>query len=74
MRKINQVKINRSIQNLMTACNGTLNQNNEIAPQTSIVIEVYKVFKSLKYLNNIEISSDLLFQIQTSNKYESKII
>jgi len=64
MRKINRVKINRSIENLMTACNGTINQNNEIAPQTSVVIEVYKVFKGLRYLNNIEISSE--------NKYESE--
>jgi len=64
MRKINRVKINRSIENLMTACNGTINQNNEIAPQTSIVIEVYKVFRGLRYLNNIEISSE--------NKYESE--
>lgn len=64
MRKINRVKINRSIENLMTVCNGTLNQNNEIVPQASIVIIAYKVFRGLRYLNNIEISSE--------NKYESE--
>ena len=48
----------------MTVCNGTLNQNNDRKPETSIVMEAYKVFRGLRYLNNIEISSE--------NKYESE--
>lgn len=48
----------------MTVCDGTLNRNNEIVPQSSIVMIAYKVFRGLRYLNNIEFSSE--------NKYESE--